>query len=779
MRLIITLLIILLLTACSILTWLASFIGSITALEELSQNLVSRVGEKAITYIDSQLDPVVKLSSSFAADITNGSISLQPSISNLYQKATIYKASSVGVFYSQSLYSVVWAGVYPNEVLTYSEAIPGLVYWKLDASNGNVVSVFKNTSTIPFSITSQAFWAGSFALFNSTGAETILGAPYVVINSGVVIYCSTKIYDPVLMVQGTKKVIGIAKVNLTLKTVQDFLQKLSVIGNGYIILSETNNNVIGASINSTATDGVSRISLFDLTDKNAGQLMTDLKNQYGDMSKVPSYSQITSKGVEYFVSKMDYQYLNVRWNLYMVIYKSDIQRVTNINTGISVAVAVVVIGVGIICGVFIGHIVTKPLRFLEDQFSKIKTFDLNSCNFISSQFKEVDRIYEHLYDMVTWLNEFKSFLPESVFNQLKHMELVEDSKQHSATIRQSVHDSQAMMSSAQLSSKHSGKSSNLQSGLGGITSGGLFKVGLSTNKVTIVCVKLFGFSNENSMHDLSLLFSKIASCLSNLSKTMQVTDMKINSVDEFQLCFTNDKKKKSEFLALDASLKIAKALNNITGKSGQKIDYSIGVCSDLANIGNLGTSSLRYFSIVGSVVDNAKIIALLGHSSASRVLVDGNTLTNVKEQFVYKPVDRLEMELHSKKTICSIFEVIRENVVNQDEWLYELDQSNSNNKYLELQSIFHQLFESSSSISFETLNDFRSKLSQFMNEHPQESSNMTKTLEFLEMVLQCSSESQSHEMLNNYKTVLEKHLTTLSKYTYSDSDVIVTKIKID
>jgi len=113
--------------------------------------------------------------------------------------------------------------------------------------------------------------------------------------------------------------------------------------------------------------------------------MTDIAKMYGNISYAPLGTfEINSLGVDYFASRKLFVLENIYWNIYLVVYKDDIARTTNINTGISVGVAVAVIFIGLICSVVISYMITEPLKYLESQFNKIKTFG------------ETDRIYTSL-----------------------------------------------------------------------------------------------------------------------------------------------------------------------------------------------------------------------------------------------------------------------------------------------------------------------------------------------------------------------------------------------
>ncbi|KAF0978701.1 hypothetical protein FDP41_002521 [Naegleria fowleri] len=683
MRLFIILLILILLIACSVFIWLASYIGSTQALNALSGDLISRVGEKVMTFMDSELSPYMKLTWTLADDFNNGIIGKSPSLKYLFSRYRIYNPFAVGVFFPLELYTYLISGTPPNEVLTFGYKpfnFTGVTVMYANSTDGSLMGVFNN-DTRPFIISQQEYWKRSFQLFNQLGVDGVFGEPYVVKDSGVCIYYTVKLYDPILYAQGQKQVIGLSKTNLSLNNIQKFLQKLSLIGDGFVLVAERNDMVIGGSINTTALDGKSRISLFSLTSKNAGALMQQVKDLYGSLNQTPRQIEVNSLGVDYIIQKMEYSFQNIQWNVFLVVYKEEIARTTNINTYISVGVAVGVVTIGILCSVVIGYVISQPLRYLEKQFMKIKTFDLERVIFISSKFKEVDSIYRDLHEMVQWLNEFKSFLPENVFNQLKNLQLnTNDSDKQPETKSSSLHQQEQQQENRPSSSHHHDALSSQKS-------------------ISVVFIHLHDFVKTHSSLEITHTFAKIASGLSTLAKTLKA-DLQIHSVEEFQLSFTEEgegsrsfNKKKPNLVALESSLKISKVLDNIgksNRKNANKLKYSIGISSGISNVGNLGSSNLRVYSIVGPLLSNARKMSQLCRALKCKILTD-IVCSEAQSQFVVRPVSSSGEEY--QKCVKSVFEVIKENVVEKDEWMYELEQQKANQRFKDFQSAF-SLFES-------------------------------------------------------------------------------------
>ncbi|EFC45367.1 adenylate cyclase 1-like protein [Naegleria gruberi] len=480
---------------------------------------------------------------------------------------------------------------------------------------------------------------------------------------------------------------------------------------------------------------------------------------------------------------MEFKLENIVWNVFLVVYADDISRTVNINTAISVGVAVFVIIVGLLTSVLIGYMITEPLKYLEKQFMKIKKFDLTSVHFTSSRFKEIDVMYEDLHEMVVWLNEFKSFLPESIFNQLRNMENSSESGEE--TPKQKNMESQASESikkqistreskdgietSSRLSSSHDGSFRNNEDRTS------LFKLGLSEKEASIVLVKISEMCKSLSTIEIAQLFSKIASGLSALAKTMQA-DLQILSIDQYQISFVTGKKK-SNIQALEAALKISKSLSSFLSDY-EKLSICIGITTGKANVGNLGTNSLRFYSIVGSLLSNAEKLCTLSRHYNIQILADSKSLEyGAKTLFVTRPMERIEIENEIfLPNISTVYQVIKENSFSKDEWMYELEQQKENVKYKNFEnafSVFEQLDSNSNSASLvEKVNQSKSLLYEHLEKCPGDSQITNNVLNSLDMLFTkaYNGNIDLRNGLLNYRTRMDQ---SMSKVTQDSSFNIV------
>ncbi|KAL9648359.1 hypothetical protein ABK040_001938 [Willaertia magna] len=660
--------------ACAFFVWLASFIGARQSLKTMSTRLMHTFGDFVFARLDSYFNPFIQVGQELAHDYNTGllnNISLSMWSKYLMKKHLYTNSFGVGVYMYDGLYAVSVNGAPPNTTISFNTQT------KFDTRMSTYSVNSTTNAMIPsshyyytfFNSTAQSFWTESFKLMDSIGKDSVIGDPYYSLVGAYTLYYSAKIYDPVLYEYGLKKVMGIAKVNISLRAIQQFLKQLQLLNTGYVIVAETNNLVIGGSINTTAVNQKSRVSVFELQDRNAGSLMKQIATTYGNLSNTPNLMEVSSMGVGYSVFRDLYTIENIAWNLFIVIETGEIEESINISTGATVGVAVAVA--------------------IMMEFDKV--------DFVSSLFKEVDNIFLYLREMTVWLNEIKSFLPESVFLQLKSLtaENVQNATKYEVDEIGSTENSSDQHITSK-SSRHVSKQKFQET-----DGNSLFKIGLSLKKCSIIRIHLTNFTKSFTGEEITHLFSKISTGLSSISKTIQANFQTL-SVDEYQITISSDfsevRGKSVNQVALESSLRFLKMIANINETTlndrGVRINCCIGISSGISLCGNLGSSSFRSFFSVGGAVQNAKTLSTLASELNCHLLADSSTVNEeTLPLFVARPVSRLLLEpfLYEKNqsmNVSNIYEVIKENNVEKDEWMYELQQKEVNEKYKEYNSFF-------------------------------------------------------------------------------------------
>ena len=117
-------------------------------------------------------------------------------------------------------------------------------------------------------------------------------------------------------------------------------------------------------------------------------------------------------------------------------------------------------------------------------------------------------------------------------------------------------------------------------------------MGLSRKGCAVIHVKIDGLTSQ-APERISEIFKDMVASLGPIVKVSQ-GNFHVHSCDEFQLSITsNSVDVKLQEKPFDAALKIVKAVDQ------KKIISRVGVCIGYADVGNIGTSTSRYFSVVG------------------------------------------------------------------------------------------------------------------------------------------------------------------------------------
>ncbi|KAL9648654.1 hypothetical protein ABK040_016284 [Willaertia magna] len=681
-RITIIVVIMLLVLLCSVFVWLSSFLSAQNGLNNFSGLVVKNVYEKVDDFLKNQFKPYMLLAKNIARDWNNRLVDDSNAKNYLTYRFQDYKSAGIGLMFGENnnsgLYSVFDS--YSNGRTIYFWAYKPLDSYQitnisfLNLNDGSLKLYYSDW----YDVAKQDYYISSKALFNRyPNLEGVFGAPYLVREGNVCVFYSYKVYERTLYKNGTKQFQGITKINLSLADIQTFLSSIQTFGNGYILVTEENNMVIGGSINTTTLDQKGRMSLFDIKDRGAGDLMRDIYNN-NNFSSLPQSFSFTSSGVEYVISHNWFILDNLRWRVFIVMIKSEIMNAVIVSTGASVGVAAAWVVLGVLISIGIGVAITHPLKFLEKQFAKIRRFSLEDVESSSSIFKEVNTIYSHLDEMVLWLKEFKSFLPENVFLQLKK---IDDENEEMSQNTAEYHESFVRKNSVS-TANHSFSSSVNGKQAAHKQAKSLFKIGLQSKECTVINVKFIGLSEKDPI-EITKQFSKIVVSFSSIAKSMQA-DIQIISVEEFQILFTENK---SELKALIAALRISKSLDDWKTTSQVTIKYHIGISTGKANIGNLGTNNFRFYAVVGEVRKTSQKLSYLAHALNVKILLDESSF--VEEKFIFRPVDIIKQEGKDNSQI--VFELIKENIQQGDEWMYELEQKKDNEKFNDFQEAFNVL----------------------------------------------------------------------------------------
>ncbi|EFC37223.1 hypothetical protein NAEGRDRAFT_59796 [Naegleria gruberi] len=561
------------------------------------------------------------------------------------------------------------------------------------------------------------------------------------------IYYSHLLFNPTLYQKNrTRDMVGVAKINLSLKAVANYLSTIRLLGSGYVVLGDNSGTYLGASlfVNSTTN------TIFDLTDRNAGLLLRQFFNMNGNSTNFDNSTSFIMVGeldeISYIITPLKYRLENVDWNIFFILYEQEVTATLMLTTYISIGVTAGVVIIGLLSSLFIGLVVSRPMKFLEKQFKLIKVFDLDNVVSNKSVFREVNSIFNNLDETIDWLKEIKSFVPPYILEQIQNSEQVQKSNTQE-TVGETNRKSVTSFHSQPHSKGESGASFHTVAQSSYKNSKSLFKMGLIENPSAIITIR----TEADSPHILEEAFKELVVALGPVVKVSQ-GNLQIISYNHFQLSFTaNQLDSKLAEKAFETALKIFKASRSIKNP----IDVRMGVCVNKSHSGNLGTNTSRHYMVVGKAVELSDKYCELASLMKVNIISDLASFQK-SEKFIARPLDRIGFDM--EKVI--VWEVIDKKNEENDEWLYELERSKENNKFKEYSKVFEMLEEKFWEVNRETddvigeLGKSISVLENWLNSNNKDSGTVEKLLNHLRKVMNNSYDniSQLKDFVMSYST---------------------------
>ncbi|EFC36954.1 predicted protein [Naegleria gruberi] len=679
-----------LLTVFSI--WITAFEMNQVASIDNSKTTMKIMYEKVSNFLMSQLLPAKSMADTVAQDyhmftITPGFLAMK---NYLFTKMINFPITGANLCFGENNMSVIHAynlNQFPTEQLFFAwqdTAANRFCMYSVNHTDANIMTIARNITYV----VAKTDWYMASVEMLKTNPNGGYGPVYKVLNGGLAMYWSSPVYDRELLKANIKQRVGIVKINLNLLKISQYLLSTKLLNTGFLVVTELGPDayVMGASFSIKNLDS-ERIPVRNVQERGIGSLMKaflDMKVEEGNVVTVDKY----------LVSSYQFSYANIVWQITMFVEETEVKASAILSSYVILGVTLFFAIFGVVLSIVIGTVVTKPFKNLESDFQKIEIMDLMSIEQHRSLFTEVSNIYGSLTETVGQLKEFRAFLPESVLNQFEYLKndnnnlANKDSSKNAGNPNElsngfSFREGDAKPSFTTMSENgHNGSGHSKFSEHRGKANSSMFKLGLSYKDLCIVYVKIPGLDDRHysNYHELSHVVCRLISGVSSICKSMKA-DLEIKSHDEFMI-----KIDRFSSSCADIALKISTALtsNNETFKrDGQpSIKVHIGVASGNMLSGNVGNKTLRYSAHIGSVIDRAIHLCNLNAFIGTSVLIDEETHYLCGAQFVDRPVDRYANPKNGEKNVENVYELLRNSSVENDEWMYELQQKKENENCL-------------------------------------------------------------------------------------------------
>lgn len=276
---------------------------------------------------------------------------------------------------------------------------------------------------------------------------------------------------------------------------------------------------------------------------------------------------------------------------------------------------------------------------------RIENMELDSVVVFKNPFifYELKYLNKHLYHMSQRLRNFKNFLPSHLFIDQEH--LISDA--NSTTYSNSSADSNGGSATVSDSSQRTGNSS-----IHG--DDGMFKLGLVSKTVSCMVIKF------REIFNLQQFFEKTFRTIERFEgHILEFSDTSIKVI------FHNNVGK---FLGL------IKSLNKFN--INQNISFIVGTGEVQA--GNIGSSTKKQYIVTGELMD--KMICLeqeIPNNVKINTIICEEThyyVHSLKEEYETRMIENVSHTLKNKypQTKIKIYELGREKVIEQEEWMYQV-----------------------------------------------------------------------------------------------------------
>ncbi|KAG2388067.1 hypothetical protein C9374_000917 [Naegleria lovaniensis] len=406
-------------------------------------------------------------------------------------------------------------------------------------------------------------------------------------------------------------------------------------------------------------------------------------------------------------------------------------------------------------------VISKPLRSLVKQVSLMRDLKLDCIEPMKSNLKEFLSLTLILEDYLEFMKEVKSFIPETLIGDtsqegVNEKEIkAEHKREHELTeMKRKLVTQTSVQSIGSIPSVKSATSGNPAKMVKAVSKLGLpslpslgstanierkehrgntkhhtpqLGLGLQSFISTVIIVQLRNYNGNNypTVSDLlavfTMFFQKVQSVSRQFKGRCSIVSPKIVMIS-FE-CGKN-----VEQNALLCALQLQYHIDAVNEQLESQVhlpvlQYGIGVSRSECLVGNIGTSQTKYAACIGNCPSNALRLASLNETFGTTILTDDSLLIAL-QGFVSRPVHLMprrsiiqgeSLALDDDNAKQTIIQLISEKKVQDDEWFYELQQQEEQNKFEK----YCQTFESlKGQVTFSRIDEIQEILYSYLQNNP-------------------------------------------------------------
>eukprot|EP01061_Rhynchopus_euleeides_P036362 TRINITY_DN612_c0_g2_i1.p1 TRINITY_DN612_c0_g2~~TRINITY_DN612_c0_g2_i1.p1 ORF type:complete len:846 (+),score=284.32 TRINITY_DN612_c0_g2_i1:191-2728(+) len=337
-----------------------------------------------------------------------------------------------------------------------------------------------------------------------------------------------------------------------------------------------------------------------------------------------------------------------------------------------VVVACVLIPTGL--AVLLVFRVTEPLMSLMHDMSKVAVMNLVSVDERRSlsNLTEVRGMEVSFKQMLKNLVEYRQYLPQSVlYTDTENSETDEDpvrSDQCGSLV------SASQSTSLQLGSKEA----SVRSG-----TTGMFDTGLCGRSVTILVSNIRNFHSYKDSRGLGSIITRYLEPFVQGAKNFRgiISDV---SGDRVTVAFNT-------LLSVPTHRVKALELGLFIKGACSELNVNMAAATGVATCGNVGCTGLKTYTMVGHVASAVRALERCGRSWELPLLCDGKIASDAALLMYLRALVSAKLVTGAKDTL--VHEVVSLKTVCDEEWMYQLQQSQVEDPFHSLNACIHSVYE--------------------------------------------------------------------------------------
>lgn len=414
----------------------------------------------------------------------------------------------------------------------------------------------------------------------------------------------------------------------------------------------------------------------------------------------PEFNEIRINGRRFIlnVQTITDEY-GIDWVLFESMPITNFTRKFNQSIGVLVGVAVFFLIVGTFISVVSAGALMKPLSNLIQQAIKIENMELEDVqqSLVSypSYFSEVRRLQQSYYSMTKRLIQFRSFIPDHILvmieqenREMKELKAIMENHGRDEEVKSIMSSSirsnskkQATESSQAMKSSSKGRKDSYNQG----SASSAFYLGLSQSFVTVLSVNMDSYVKileEHSPASLTKVTSDFMTAFHNIVRVTNGQFVKANC-DHIVVVWNaqiiqDDHMAKACRTAHNCQQKLKMLRQQWTQKNLPLLGVKIGIACGQAYFGNLGYDKMKYFSVIGSVVNEAEGLAKSNEEWGTNILCQGKIVERIDTVYQTRPIFHIDSVESDDSAVFEIGDPIESK---QDEWMYELQEQEKSSRW--------------------------------------------------------------------------------------------------